>query len=96
MQDRQDHPAHPHDDHGGEHPRLVQLRSQVLGLPVNEQYRAQLLQSIDTYREQILERPHYTPDEGWDDLKALQQVTLGDMMARLRQRKADGCREPPS
>lgn len=65
-----------------EHPRIALLRSQVLGLPVDEQYRAALLASIDTYRHQILARPHYAPDEGWDDLEALQQVTLGDRMER--------------
>lgn len=63
-----------------EHPRIALLRQQVLGLPVDEQYRAALLESIETYREQILARPHYAPDEGWDDLEALQQVTLGDRM----------------
>ncbi|MEI6180756.1 MAG: hypothetical protein WCP31_08375 [Chloroflexales bacterium] len=65
-----------------EHPRLALLRSQVLCLPVDEQYRAALLASID----QILARPHYAPDEGWDDLEALQQVTLGDRMERELQR----------
>ena len=64
------------------HPRLALLRSQVLNLPVDEQYRAALLQSIETYRGQILARPHYAPHEGWDDLEALQQVTLGDAIER--------------
>ena len=87
----QHHPAHP-----DEHPRLALLRRQVLGLPVDEHYRAQLLQSIDTYRDQILERPRYAPGEGWDDLDALQQVTLGDMMARLHQAQVDRRRGQPS
>ena len=65
-----------------EHPRIALLRWQVLDLPVDEDYRALLLQSIDTWREQILERPLYARDEGWDDLEALQQVTLGEMMER--------------
>ena len=53
---------------------------------MDEDYRALLLQSIDTLREQILERPLYARDEGWDDLEALQQVTLGEMMERDLQR----------
>ena len=36
----QDHPAHTSDEHSGEHPRLVLLRRQVLGLPVEHHYRA--------------------------------------------------------
>ena len=73
-----------------DHPRLAQLRSQVVGLPVDEQHRAALLRSIDNYRDQILARPFYTPDEGWDDLEALQQVTLGDAMERALQEKFKG------
>ena len=74
-----------------EHPRLALLRSEVLGLPVGEPYRAALLASIDTYRDQILSRPVYAPHEGWDDLEALQQVTLGDAMERtLRKKCAEG------
>lgn len=72
-----------------EHPRLALLRSQVLGLPVSEPYQAALLASIDTYRDHFLSRPVHAPHEGWDDLEALQQVTLGDMMERsLRNRPA--------
>ena len=77
------HPGHPHEARGyTEHPRIAILRTVVLTLPVDEDYRAQLLLSLDTYRDQILERPAYQPDQGWDDLEALQQVTLGDMMER--------------
>lgn len=72
-----------------EHSRLALLRSQVLTLPVDEQYRAALLASIDTYRDQILARPHYAHDEGWDDLEALQQVTLGDLMERALHEKCE-------
>ena len=70
-----------------EHPRLALLRSDVLGLPVDEDYRAALLASIDTYREQLLARPVYAPDEGSDDLEALQQVTLEDMLACVLRKK---------
>jgi hypothetical protein len=65
-----------------EHPRIALLRSQVLGLPVDEQYRAALLQSIETYRDQILARPPYAPGDGWSDLEDLQQITLGNIMER--------------
>jgi hypothetical protein len=65
-----------------DHPRIVLLRSEVKGLPVDEEYKKELLHSIELYRDQILERPEYSADEGWDDLEALQQVTLGDMNER--------------
>ncbi|MBM3345670.1 MAG: hypothetical protein FJY55_04120 [Betaproteobacteria bacterium] len=64
-------PQHP--EHQDEFPRIIILRSHVMALPVDEDYCARLLQSINTYRAQILERPHYKPEEGWDDLEALQQ-----------------------
>ena len=84
------HPGHPDEARGyTEHPRIAILRTIVHTLPVDEDYRAQLLQSLDTYRDQILERPVYQPDQGWDDLEALQQVTLGDMMERMHQANRD-------
>ena len=64
------------------HPRLAQLRRDVLGLPVDGDYRAALLQSIETYAEEIVIDPVSVPGAGWDDLEALQQATLADMMAR--------------
>ena len=76
-----------------EHPRIALLRSQVHSLPVDEHYRAALLISIHTYRNQILARPHYTPDQGWGDLEALQQVTLGDMMERALRENLLGGRD---
>jgi tripartite-type tricarboxylate transporter receptor subunit TctC len=54
----------------------------VFGSVVVNPFMYRKLASIDTYRDQILARPHYAPDEGWDDLEALQQVTLGDRMER--------------
>lgn len=59
------------------HPRIVALRLQVDTLPVDPSYRCWLLRSIKRYADQIVERP---VDAGWDDLEALQQVTLGDIM----------------
>ena len=72
-----------------EHPRIALLRSQVHGLPIDEYYRAALLISIHTYRNQILARTIDTPAGAWDDLEALQQVTLGDMMERRMQELVD-------
>ena len=60
-----------------QHSRLSALAYTVQRLPIGNYYRAALLTSIDRYAGQITERQ---PDEGWDDLEALQQVTLGDMM----------------
>jgi hypothetical protein len=48
-------------------------------------HRAALHRSLGRYADQFVSRPHYKPEEDWDDLDALQQVTLGDMMEeRLR------------
>jgi hypothetical protein len=70
-----------------EHPRIAQLRSQVLGLPLDEHYRAVLLESIEYFRDQIVARPRYAPHECWDDLEALQQTVLDGMMERALQEK---------
>jgi hypothetical protein len=62
------------------HPRIQALRAIVNRLPVDGMYRAALHRSLGRYADQWISRPHYRPEEGWDDLEALQQVTLGDMM----------------
>ncbi|MCX7166635.1 MAG: hypothetical protein NTV11_10220 [Rhodocyclales bacterium] len=75
------------------HPKLHALVHAVQRLPIDGLYRAALLRSIDRYADQIIERPQYTPEEGWDDLEALQQVTLGDMVEashRARARNGGG------
>lgn len=69
-------------NHIDDHPRIVLLRNQVNALPVDESYKSQLLKSIEIYRDQLLERPEIPVDGGWDDLEALQQVTLSDAMER--------------
>lgn len=61
------------------HPRIVQLRQDVARLPVDDNYRRWLYRSLNLYADQIVARPEYPPEQGWDDLEALQQVTLGDM-----------------
>ena len=63
--------------------RIAVLRRQVASLPVCEEYRAALFNSIDLYRDQIISRPAYTNGEDWDDLEALQQVTLGDRIEQF-------------
>lgn len=65
-----------------DHPRIVLLRNNVLDLPVDNEYKGQLLNSIDLYHDNIINRPVYAPDEGWNDLEAIQQVTLSDMNSR--------------
>lgn len=62
------------------HPRIEQLRTNVARLPVQEYFRRWLYRSLNLYADQVVERPLYKPEKGWDDLEALQQVTLGDMM----------------
>ena len=73
-----------------EHPRIAQLRSQVHSLPVDEHYRAVLLESIEYFRDQIVARPRRARHKGWDDLEALQQAALGGMMERALQEKYGG------
>ncbi len=69
------------------HPRIVALRRQVAQLPVAQDYRRWLIRSLNRYADQIVARDIDAGLAGWDDLEALQQVTLGDRMeACLRQR----------
>ena len=82
----------PHDENSpynpdNEHPRIAKLRWQVRNLPIDESWRAELLVSIHRFREQFITRPVYAPEDGWDDLEALQQATLAEMMARLMKEK---------
>jgi hypothetical protein len=75
------------------HPRLLELRQQVARLPVDENYRRLLFRSINLYADQFIARPHYAPEDGWDDLEALQQVTLGDWMeSAMRAKSGAGVR----
>lgn len=62
------------------HPRIQELRVIVNQLSVDGRYRAALHRSLGRYADQIISRPHHRPEEGWDDLEALQQATLGDLM----------------
>jgi hypothetical protein len=64
------------------HPRIQALRETVNRLPVDAMYRAALHRSLGRYADQFICRPHYRPEEGWDDLEALQQVALGDVRNR--------------
>lgn len=58
--------------------RIAILRDDVLNLPIPADYAFQLLNSIEIYRDQILARPVFEGADIWDDLEALQQVTLSD------------------
>lgn len=62
------------------HPRLHSLTHLVQRMSCRNSYRAALLRSIDRYADQLIERPYYRHDESLDDLGALCQVTLGDML----------------
>ena len=70
----------PHPLH--DHPRIRALREALRDMPVDSRYRSRLYHSLYKYADQIVDRPIYGPGEGWDDLEALQQVTLGDMNER--------------
>jgi hypothetical protein len=60
------------------HPRIAALRHSVNHLPVQDEYRKRLRAALYRYADQFVERPYYKPEEGWDNLESLQQVTLGD------------------
>jgi len=60
------------------HPRIVALTRIVNQLPVDKEYRRWLRHSLWKYADQIIARTEPPPNEGWDDLEDLQQVSLGD------------------
>jgi hypothetical protein len=62
------------------HPRIYALRRSIRGMAVQSEYVSRLYAALYKYADQFVNRPHYRPDEGWDDLEALQQVTLSDWM----------------
>ena len=62
------------------HPRIQALWTEVSRLPVDSNYRAALYRSLARYAPQIVSRPISPPEDCWDDLQALQQVTLADTM----------------
>ena len=62
------------------HPRIYALRRSIRGMAVQSEYVARLFAALYKYADQFVDRPHYKPDEGYDDLEALQQVTLTDWM----------------
>jgi hypothetical protein len=65
-----------------QHPRIQALRRQIREMGVPSDYMSRLYHSLYKYADQIVEKPEYGPGEGWDDLEALQQVTLEDMTER--------------
>lgn len=66
------------------HPRIAAVREAIHGMGVGHEYKARLYHSLYAYADQVVTRPIYTPDEGWSDWEAIQQVTLEDMMGRWR------------
>ena len=73
------------------HPRIWALRRSILGMAVSSEYRARLYHCLYRYADQFIARPRYAIGAGWDDLEALQQVTLGDwgeesLMHQLRRK----------
>ncbi len=75
-----------------DHPRVVALRESIRDMPVDGRYRSRLYHSLYKYADQIVDRPVYGPGEGWDDLEALQQVTLGDLNERWLQTAMFRCK----
>jgi hypothetical protein len=70
---RAPHPLHLH-------PRIYALRRLIRGMGVCSEYVARLYSALYKYADQIVERPYYIAEEGWDDFETLQQVTLSDWM----------------
>ena len=82
--------SEPHPLH--DHPRIVTLRESIRRIPVDGRHRSRLYHSLYKYADQIVARPVYGPGEGWDDLEALQQVTLGDLNERWLQTTMFRCK----
>lgn len=66
-----------------DHPRIRSLRQSVANLPIDEEYRSRLYASIELYADQLLAGPPLV--NGWCDLGALQQLTLGDWNEEIMQ-----------
>jgi len=62
------------------HPRIYALRQNIRGMAVQSEYVSRLYATLYKYADQFVDRPQYKLHECWDDLEALQQVTLGDWM----------------
>lgn len=62
------------------HPRIYALRRSIQGMAVSSEYVSRLYATLYRYADQIVARPNYSRNEGWDDLEALQQVTLGNWL----------------
>ena len=62
------------------HPRIYALRQGIRGMAVQGEYVSRLYAALYKYADQFIDLLHYKPAGGWDDLEALQQVTLSDMM----------------
>ncbi|MCB1954136.1 MAG: hypothetical protein KDG55_00585 [Rhodocyclaceae bacterium] len=70
--------------------RLDRLRHDIARLPVDEEFRAALLASVERYADQILARPPDGTHDGMDDLEAVSQVTLSDLYEASAMRLAGG------
>lgn len=62
------------------HPRIYALRRSIQGMAVSSEYVSRLYAALYKYADQIVEHPCCAHAEGWNDLEALQQVTLGNWM----------------
>jgi hypothetical protein len=75
------------------HPRIYALRQGIRGMAVQGEYVSRLYAALYKYADQFIGRIHYKLGEGWDDLEALQQVTLGDWMDESIQARLANCGE---
>lgn len=70
------------------HPRIYALRRSIRGMAVSSEYVSRLYAALYRYADQIVARPYPSSNEDWDDLEALQQVTLSDWMEESIRRYA--------
>ncbi len=66
-----------------DHPRLIKLKQDVYSLPVDSEYKRELLESISLFGDDILKSPENSPNQGFDDLENIQQITLARRMEYL-------------
>lgn len=75
------------------HPRIYALRQGIRGMAVQGEYVSRLYAALYKHADQFIDRPHYKPGAGWDDLEALQQVALGDWMEESIKARLANCGE---
>jgi hypothetical protein len=79
-----------------DHPRLIKLKQDVYSLPVDSEYKRALLESISLFGDDILKSPENSPNQGFDDLENIQQITLARRMEDLLENAVGSIHSEPT